>query len=665
MARPSKLTAALLTLIFTVLAAGFLLSTPGLTGRTQPVAERGVINLANWNFAEMGAVALDGEWSFYQQELLTPDSLTALEGAPVEFLRMPGPWKHIGPGSKPFPNANFGTLRLRVHLPENDRRLAMNLPPIYSAYRLWANGRLVAEAGTVGTSADTGHPQYRPQFAILEAGAPTLDLVLQVSGFHHRLSGSVSSISLGTYETILLAKRRASVIQAGLIGALAFLGLQSLFLFLGRRQPRAHFVGGSFILLGALLVAVAYDLIFADLSPGFGWEVHWKIVFIGNFMLLILAMWLVRILFPRESSFTLQFITSLLAGAGVTFVVFTPAQTFTSLQPVLHVLSGLTVFYLLAVGIRGIEKSRPMSWTFMLTALALAAWMTAVWPRYYGLPRADAWLSPIPMVAVLLGLVAIFLLEHGRLADTRSALEDENAALTGKLQSRVLELRAARRLLASQDEELHRQIAEFLHSRVQSKLLVVGFHLNQAAQWLSTDRAGAVAALVFTRNQLDQIREKEIRLVSHLLHPPAITIGLVPSVQSLAAEYNSHFCTNITVSPAVAELDSIAGSRIPERVRTAVYRVLSEALANAQVHAEATEVCITVSLAPDLHLVLEITDNGCGFDTASVAPGLGLRTIAARLAECEGTVEWESKPGRGTRLRIRIPLDANANSDPE
>lgn len=656
MTPPSRRTTSLLIVIFVVLVTGVVLSTPDLIGRAKPAAERGVIDLAKWNFVQMGAAQLDGEWSFYWQQLLRPDDPASPMMAPTGFLRMPGSWGGFRSDSGQLPDTDYATLQLRVDLPEHTGRLAIQIPPLFSAYRLWANGRLVAEAGSVGTSAATARPQYRPQFAILESGAPTLNLVLQISNFYHSRSGSVDSILLGTYENILLAKRRASVIQAGLFGGLAFLGLQSLFLFLVHRQQKSHLIGGSFILVGSITIAVFYDLVFADLPPGFGWEVHWKIVYAGGFLLVILAAWLAQTLFPQESHSNLLRAIVLVAAAGVALVIFTPARIYTSAQPFLHVLSALTVLYLLGIGVRGTDRGRPYSWTFLLTALALSTWMVAAWPRYYGIPRVDTWLAPIPLFVMLLGLVAIYLLEHSRLADTNTALLSENLELTNNLRSRVSELRAARRLLAAQEEDLHQKIAEFLHSRVQSRLLVVGFYLGQVGEWLGTDPSGAAVVLETARNQIDEIREKDIRLASNLLHPTAISVGLVPSVQSLSAEYVRHFHTKIIATPAVTELDDVTNNRIPERVRTAAYRVLAEALSNVQAHAEATEVHIALSRTPDRQLAMEIADNGCGFETGSVTHGLGLRTMAARLAECGGSLEWESKPGGGTRLRVRIPL---------
>jgi len=58
-------------------------------------------------------------------------------------------------------------------------------------------------------------------------------------------------------------------------------------------------------------------------------------------------------------------------------------------------------------------------------------------------------------------------------------------------------------------------------------------------------------------------------------------------------------------------------------------------------------------------VTLEVEDNGCGFNSASVAPGgNGLDNMRARLAEEGGQTEVISAPGKGTRIRFIFPVTA-------
>ncbi len=647
-------------LFILVLVLGALLAGSGLLPRHQtrnPVAERGVLDLTDWNPVEMAPVPLDGEWSFYWDQLLGPDAFAAPAGpVPTGFLSLPGTWSRFPQGSGRLPADGYATLHLRIPLPAVSELMAIRIPAVFSAYRLWANGDLITEVGMVGTTAATSVPQYRPQMVVFEPQSRTLDLVLQISNFQEHWSGLVRSMQFGTFEQVIVAKGRELRLWASALAALTLLGFQNLFLFFRRRYQEIYLVVGSFIMAGVLTAANDNELIFINLRPGFGWELHWKIEYVTGFLLVILAARMVRILFPREVSAGVDRTVRVLAGAGVLLALLNPARIYTPLQPYFHSMGVLTILYCLSVGMRAVERNRPNAWTILISGVAITVWLEREWPRYYGVLSHDISIGVAAAIATAFGLAFIHLIDHGRLSKTASVLVSANSELTDRLREQVAELQAARQLLSAQEEEMHRKMAELLHSRVQSKLLVVGYHLSQAEKWLSTAPEQGRAELEIAQNQIEAIREKDIRLVSHLLHPTAISFGLGPAVQSLASEYAHQLRIAVEMKPEVAALDDVTENRIPERVRLAAYRVLAEALGNVQAHAQATAVRIELRLTPAGDLAMEISDNGRGFDPGAVTPGLGLRTMAARLAECDGALEWESRPGRGTCIRVRIPL---------
>ena len=71
-----------------------------------------------------------------------------------------------------------------------------------TAYKLWANGELLAENGRVERSRQGMVPQYRPQIVSLNSGQNNLELVVQVSNYMHRKGGIWESIRIGTEEQV-------------------------------------------------------------------------------------------------------------------------------------------------------------------------------------------------------------------------------------------------------------------------------------------------------------------------------------------------------------------------------------------------------------------------------------------------------------------------------
>ena len=102
------------------------------------------------------------------------------------------------------------------------------------------------------------------------------------------------------------------------------------------------------------------------------------------------------------------------------------------------------------------------------------------------------------------------------------------------------------------------------------------------------------------------------------------------------------------------------GERLPELspdINISVFRIVQEALTNVVKHAEARNVSVRL-FASGSHdaLVLEIEDDGCGFDAARARRGLGLVGIEERVRAIGGSLRLAAAPGRGTRFEIIIPF---------
>lgn len=147
---------------------------------------------------------------------------------------------------------------------------------------------------------------------------------------------------------------------------------------------------------------------------------------------------------------------------------------------------------------------------------------------------------------------------------------------------------------------------------------------------------------------------EEARRVVHALAPAQLEDAPLPAavrrlVERLAAE------TGIR-----AELEVVGDPRLaPTDVDVAVLRLVQGALANVRQHARAGRVRVSLSYEPT-ELLVDVVDDGRGFDPAAVGPGVGaggfgLRAMRERLAEFGGTLSVESEPGEGTAVAASIP----------
>ena len=103
------------------------------------------------------------------------------------------------------------------------------------------------------------------------------------------------------------------------------------------------------------------------------------------------------------------------------------------------------------------------------------------------------------------------------------------------------------------------------------------------------------------------------------------------------------------------ELDDALGERLAPAIETALYYSVSEALTNVDRYAAASRASVSLRRRNGA-VEVEVADDGRG--GADPARGSGLRGLQDRLSAIDGTLELDSAPGRGTRLRARVPLDA-------
>lgn len=104
---------------------------------------------------------------------------------------------------------------------------------------------------------------------------------------------------------------------------------------------------------------------------------------------------------------------------------------------------------------------------------------------------------------------------------------------------------------------------------------------------------------------------------------------------------------------------TVVARDLPYKIERELYFTLREGVLNAVRHARASH--LSLSLSKDgPTCVARLIDNGVGFDTSLAEGGThyGLRSMRERIKKIGGTLTLESAPGAGTKITIRIPLDA-------
>ena len=84
-------------------------------------------------------------------------------------------------------------------------------------------------------------------------------------------------------------------------------------------------------------------------------------------------------------------------------------------------------------------------------------------------------------------------------------------------------------------------------------------------------------------------------------------------------------------------------------------RIIQEALTNASRHSDAQNVIVSLRVEEE-QLVVEVSDDGRGFEPELTPIGVGLKSMRERALALGGTLEIESEVGQGTGVRLRVPI---------
>jgi PAS domain S-box-containing protein len=203
------------------------------------------------------------------------------------------------------------------------------------------------------------------------------------------------------------------------------------------------------------------------------------------------------------------------------------------------------------------------------------------------------------------------------------------------------EVRASRSRIVAAADDARRMLERNLHDGAQQRLVALSLTLRLAQGRIAGDPAAAETILESARAELSLAIE-DLRELARGIHPAVLTDrGLEAALEALAGR-----------SPVPVEV-TVPTERLPGSVEAAAYYVVAEALTNVAKYAQASTAQVRVS-RDDGRALVEVSDDGVGGADAST--GTGLRGLADRVAALDGTLEVESPPGGGTRIRADLPV---------
>ena len=271
------------------------------------------------------------------------------------------------------------------------------------------------------------------------------------------------------------------------------------------------------------------------------------------------------------------------------------------------------------------------------------------------LPDADV-AFPVEHQGELLGALAVAMPATDPIDEPKAKLVADLAAqaglvlrnvrLTGELQARLEELRAAQKRLVAAQDEARRRLERNIHDGAQQRLVALSVKLRLAQSLVAKDPAETGRMLEQLQTETTETLE-DLRDLARGIYPPLLADkGLVAALEAQARR-----------SVVPVEFHPDGAGRYPQEVEAAVYFSVLEALQNVSKYANADRADVRLAESAGA-LMFEVEDDGDGFDAETAQHGTGLQGIADRLAALDGTVDVRSTPGAGTTVAGRIPLAA-------
>ncbi len=212
-------------------------------------------------------------------------------------------------------------------------------------------------------------------------------------------------------------------------------------------------------------------------------------------------------------------------------------------------------------------------------------------------------------------------------------------------------------------EEARKKLARDLHDGPTQSVAAMAMRLNITRRMMAKDIKGAGEEII-KLEELAHRTTKEIRHMLFTLRPLILeSQGLAAAVQAMADKMMETYSQKVTVS-----VDERVTTQLEMGKQGVIFYIIEEAVNNARKHASAESIAVRLrQMEPGIAL-LEIVDNGVGFDLKSVtqaydkrsSSSLGMVNLRERAELVNGLFQMDSVIGKGTKVQVYIPLTEDA-----
>lgn len=613
-----------------------------------PLAEDGVIDLSEWEFTDSETITLDGEWEFYPNEFLNPESAPRSNN----LLTVPGDWQRFFTVKNDIPTHGYGTYRLKVILPDQEQSLyGLRAKAMTSAANVYIDGLLVSEFGQPGKSVENSIGARGPFETVFHTDTNEVELLIHVSNFDMPFSGGITkSMMIGTEKAINQEASRSITLQIAIsiVYLLHFIYAFTIY-FLGRGKHQKEILFyGIMLAIQCFIILIDDDVVF---HLPFEIETIHRLIIVLFISILMTWMAFLKRLFAITGWFykiILSYYLFLVLGSLVV-----PFEYFMYFSHIITFFYVLTIYFLFYQTIKKIRKGYPDGTYVLLSVIGFSSniiWGIAINAGFVEIPY-----YPFDFIFTIV-LIAFFLFKrHMRIVQ----LTEEQAE----------ELQKADKLkddfLANTSHELRNPlhgIINIAQSTLNDQTEPLPIKTKENLQLLT--RIGQ--QMSFTLNDLldvTRLKENHVQLHKERIDLHSVVTGVLDMLYYMTNEKNVQL--RLEISNEVPEVFADK-NRLIQILFNLVHNgikftnegsvTVTATHKNNQVYVHVIDT--GVGIDPEIQNLIFEPYNQDDMSLSSSGSGIGLGlSISKQLIELHGgKIMVESAPSKGSTFTFTLPL---------
>lgn len=322
------------------------------------IVDKGKVDLSSVDFQQNELVALNGQWEFYWDQLLTPNDFRAVQPTIMDSLmEVPGTWDDGEAGTKVYPPHGVATYRLRLNYPSSLKDPALSIQNVASAYKLYANGRLIVEVGKVSDKLSGFKDGEESLILDLPKDTQELELVFQVANLNYARGGLREGPVFGSKQVLERQKMILLALQLFFIGSIFIFSIYYFLLFLLQTNNKTALLFSILCFITALRSLIWGAAPLTIFYPNVPLDVRAYINYLTGYNLVPVMILFVLSIYPMEYKKTTLGLV-LLPTLFFDALLLTPPGFISLFTNFLYVMVLLQMIYILGVLIKAVLHQR-------------------------------------------------------------------------------------------------------------------------------------------------------------------------------------------------------------------------------------------------------------------------------------------------------------------